>query len=75
MFTVLHCFGNLPFKKEIFMIMVKGVLILSLNSFRIRFRIKFGATAFVVLMVPVMLIIFSLVTGCSRREVKRLFSK
>ena len=40
MCAVLHCFGNLPVKKEILMIMVRGIFNLSLNSFRIRFRIE-----------------------------------
>ena len=72
MFAVLHRFGNLPVKKEIFMITVRGIFNLSLNSFRIRFGIEFGPKAF---LVPIMLIISFSVTGCSRREDKFLFFK
>ena len=69
MFAVLHSFGNLPVKKEIFMIMVRGIL----NFFRIRFVIEFGPKAFLVLILLIMLVIFFSVTGCSRREDKFLF--
>ena len=58
MFGVLYCFGNLPVKKEMFMIMVIRVFNLSLNSFKIRFGIEFGPTAFLVLILPIMLVIF-----------------
>ena len=62
MFAVLLCFGNVPVKKEIFLIMVRGIFNLSLNSFRIRFRIEFGPKAFLVLILPIMLVIsFSVV--------------
>ena len=75
MFAVLHCFGNLPVKKEMFMIMVIGVFNLSLNSFKIRFGIEFGATAFLVLILPIILMISFSLTGCSKREDKFLFLK
>ena len=75
MFAVLHCFGNLPVKKEIFMIMVGGIFNFSLNSFRIRFGIEFGPKAFLVLVLPIMLVISFSVTGCSRREGRFLFFK
>ena len=45
-FDVLHHFRNLPVKKGMLMIMVRGIFNLSLNSFRIKFRIEFGPTAF-----------------------------
>ena len=40
--------------KEIFMIMFKGIFNLTLNSFRIRFRIEFGPAAFLVLILQVL---------------------
>ena len=60
MFGVSHRFGRLPVKKEMFMIMFRGTFNLSLNSYRIRFGTEFGPTAFLVLILPVMLIIFQL---------------
>ena len=75
MFVVLHRFGNLPVKKEIFMIVVRGIFNLSLNSFRLRFRKEHGPTAFLVLILPIMLIISFSVTGCSRREDKTFIFK
>ena len=47
MFVVLHCFGTLPVK-YVFMIMVRGIFNLSLNSFIISFGIEFGPTAILV---------------------------
>ena len=75
MFAVLHGFGNLPVKKEIFMIMVRDIFNLSLNSFRIKFGIEFGPTTFLELILPIMLIFSFSVTGCSRGEGKCLFFK
>ena len=62
-------------KKEIFMIMVRGIFNLSLNSFRIKFGIEFRPTAFLGLILAIMLIISFSVTDCSRREDKFLFFK
>ena len=70
MFAVLHRFGNLTVKKDIFMIMVGGIFNLPLISFRIRFGMEFGPTAFLVLILPIMLIISFPVTGYSRKEDK-----
>ena len=75
MFAVLHCLGNLPVKKEMFMIMVIGVFNLSLNSFEIKFGTEFGPTAFLVLILPITLIVSFSLTGCSKREDKFLFFK
>ena len=75
MFFVLHRFGNLPVKKEIFMIVVRCIFNLSLNSFRLRFGKENEPTAFLVLIWPVMLIISFSVTGCSRREDKTFIFK
>ena len=66
MFDVLHLFENLPVKKEIFMIMVRGIFNLSLNSLRISFGREFGPKAFLILILPIMLIISFSVTGCSK---------
>ena len=74
-FVVLHCFGNLPVKKEMFMIMVVGIFNLSLNSFKIRFGTEFGPAAFLVLILPITLIFSFSLTGCSKREDKLLFFK
>ena len=70
MLAVLHPFGNLTVKKDIFMIIVGGIFNLSLISFRIRFGIEFGPKAFLVLILPIMLIISFSVTGCSKKEDK-----
>ena len=75
MFFVLHPFGNLPAKKEIFMIVVRCIFNLSLNSFRLRFGKQYEPTAFLVLILPIMLIISFSVTGCSRREDKTFICK
>ena len=75
MFVVLHCFGNLPVKKEMFMIMVMGFFNLSLNSFKIRFGKEFGPTAFLVLILPITLIISFSLTGCNKKEDKFLIFK
>ena len=71
MFFVLHRFGNLPVKKEIFMIVVRCIF----NSFRLRFGKEYEPTAFLVLILPIMLIISISVTGCSRREDKTFIFK
>ena len=62
MFAILYCFGYLPVIKERFMIMVRDVFNLSLNSFRIRFGIVLILV--LVLILPIMLIISFSVTGC-----------
>ena len=74
-FAILHCFGNFPVRKDMFMIMVKGVLNLSLNSFKIRFGTEFGPTVFVVLILPITLIVSFSFTGCSQKDDKFLFFK
>ena len=58
MFVVLHCFENLPVKKEMFMIMVIGFFNLPLSSFKIRFGREFGPTAFLALILPITLSFF-----------------
>ena len=50
------------------MIVVRGIFNLSLNSFRTRFGTEFGPKAFLVLILPIMLVISFSVTGCNRRE-------
>ena len=58
-----------------FMIMVIWVFNLSLNSFKIRFGMEFGPTAFLVLIIPITLIVSFSLTGCSKKEDKFLFFK
>ena len=75
MFAVFYCFGILPVKKEMFMIMAVGVFNLSLNSFKINSGTEFGPTAFLVLILPITLIVSFSLAGCNKREDKFLFFK